>query len=256
MPDSRLKGQLVIITGASAGIGEATAREFASHGADVVLAARRFDRVSALASELSSAHGIKATPVELDVSNAVAVKEKLGAFEADVCVVNAGGVVGMDHADAIPSSAVDSMLGTNAAGALYTAQAVVPGMKARGRGTVIFVGSISGKEVYPGGAVYCGTKHFLNAVARSMRQELLPFGIRVCEIDPGMVETEFSEVRFGGDKTKAKQVYNGVAPLTGQDVAEVIAFMASRPAHVNLADVVVVPQQQATDGPPMVYRKT
>ncbi|OZJ03519.1 hypothetical protein BZG36_03423 [Bifiguratus adelaidae] len=247
----RLEGKVVLITGASAGIGEATAREFAAAGAHVILTARREEKLKALAQELSSKYpSVTVHTVGLDVQDREAVQRALASLpanlqEVDVLVNNAGMVVGVDKLLDVDPKGIDQMFNTNVYGLMYVIQAVVPGMKARNRGHVINIGSVSGKQVYSGGGIYCATKHAVDAITRTLHLELVDTAVRVTEINPGLVNTEFSTVRFSGDKAKADNVYKGMNPLTGQDVAEIIVFAASRPDHVNIADLLVFPVNQA-----------
>jgi 3-hydroxy acid dehydrogenase / malonic semialdehyde reductase len=241
----------VLITGASAGIGAACARAFAREGARLVLAARRAERLRALSDELRAAHGTEAHLLELDVRDADAVAERLGGLpaewaEVDVLVNNAGLGRGLDKLWEGDPAGWDEMVDTNVRGLLYVTRAVLPGMVARGRGHVINLGSVAGHEVYPGGAVYCATKHAVDAVTRGLRMDLLGTGVRVSTVDPGMVETEFSVVRFHGDAERAKNVYRGMTPLTAADVAETVLWCATRPPHVNIDQVILKPTDQAS----------
>lgn len=240
----------VLITGASAGIGEACARAFAAAGARLVLAARRAERLEALAAELGAAHGTESRLVALDVRDRPAVDAALGALPAEwapeVLVNNAGMGRGLEPLQSGDPAEWDEMVDTNLRGALYVLRAVVPGMVERGRGHVVNVGSVAGHEVYPGGAVYCATKHALGAVTRGLRMDVLGTGVRVSTVDPGMVETEFSVVRFRGDRDRADRVYQGMDPLTPADVADAVLWVATRPPHVNVDEVILKPTDQAS----------
>ena len=241
----------VLITGASSGIGAAAARAFAAAGARLVLAARRLDRVEALCRELESRHGTETHPVQLDVRDAGVVTRMLEDLPSpwariDVLVNNAGLSRGLEKVHEGSISDWDEMVDTNVKGLLYVTRAVVPGMVARGHGHVINIGSIAGHEVYPGGAVYCATKHAVGAITRGLRIDLLGTGVRVTTIDPGMVETEFSLVRFHGDAARAAQVYDGVQPLTAHDVADAIIYAATRPPHVNVDEILMMATAQAS----------
>ncbi|TPX34920.1 hypothetical protein SmJEL517_g02596 [Synchytrium microbalum] len=255
----RLEGKTVVVTGASAGIGYFTALEFAKEGSNVIATARRMDKLQALADEVKANYPkSKVLTVECDVRSRAAVNKAFSTLPAEwqniaVLVNNAGLVNGLDHVEKVTDEAIDVMLDTNVKGLLYVTQAVLPGMKERGAGNIINVGSIAGREAYPGGGVYCASKHAVDAITRSLRMELISTPINVTGIDPGMVETEFSVVRFAGDKAKADAVYKGVDPLTGTDIAECIVFAASRPPHVQLAHMTVFPSAQGAAT--LVYRR-
>jgi len=247
----RLADQVVFITGASTGIGRACAVAFASEGARLLLAARRHTLLAALAPELTAAGASEVRLLELDVRDAGAVQQAVDALPAawkavEVLVNNAGLSRGLDKLHEGSLIDWDEMIDTNVKGVLHVDRAVVPLMVARGRGTVIHLGSIAGRQVYPGGNVYCASKFAVRALNEGLRLDLLGTGVRVATVDPGMVgETEFSQVRFRGDAERASAVYRGVTPLTPQDVAEVIVYVASRPAHVNIAETVILPTDQA-----------
>jgi 3-hydroxy acid dehydrogenase / malonic semialdehyde reductase len=241
----------VLITGASAGIGEACARAFAAVGARLILTARRADRLERLATELNSAHGAEVLPLTLDVRDAGQVAHSLGALpdawaDVDVLVNNAGLGRGLATLQEGESSDWDEMIDTNVKGLLYVTRAVLPGMISRGRGHVINIGSVAGHDVYPGGAVYCATKHAVDAITRGLRMDLLGTGVRVSTIDPGLVETDFSAVRFRGDLERAASVYRGYTPLAPADVADAVLYVATRPAHVNVDEVILKPTDQAS----------
>ena len=240
----------VLITGASAGIGEATARAFAAAGSRLILAARRLERIEELAREVADRHGAECHTLQLDVRDAGVVTRMLEDLPddwaaIDVLVNNAGLSRGLEKLHEGSIADWDEMVDTNVKGLLYVTRAVVPGMVARGRGHVINLGSIAGHEVYPGGAVYCATKHAVAAITRGLRIDLLGTPVRVTSIDPGMVETEFSVVRFHGDHARASKVYEGVQPLTAEDVADAILYAATRPPHVNVDEVLVMATAQA-----------
>lgn len=248
----------VLITGASAGIGAATARAFAAAGARLLLAARRTERLEETAAELRAAHGTECRLLEMDVRDVGVVTRLLSDLpspwdEIDVVVNNAGIGRGLSKLHEGSAADWDEMIDTNVKGLLYVTRAVVPGMVARGRGHVVNLGSVAGHEVYPGGAVYCATKHAVDAITRGLRMDLLGSGVRVTTVDPGMVETEFSVMRFGGDEARAKQVYADMTPLTGEDIADVIVWAATRPAHVDIGEVILMPTDQAS--PTMVHRR-
>ncbi|KAI8089808.1 uncharacterized protein BX664DRAFT_333946 [Halteromyces radiatus] len=249
----RLKGKTVFITGASAGIGMATAHEFAKAGSNLILSARRVDRLAELKQMLEQQHtGIQIHTLGLDMRDKSSIDQAvaslpMGVFkDVDVLVNNAGLVIGMDPVEKVTEEAYDTMFDTNVKGLVFLTQAILPIMKKRQCGHIINMGSVAGKEAYPGGSIYCGTKHAVEAITRSLLFELMDTPIRVSQICPGMVETEFSKVRFGGDVAKANSVYKGMTPLVGEDIAELIVFTASRPAHVNICDMLVFPTAQAS----------
>jgi 3-hydroxy acid dehydrogenase / malonic semialdehyde reductase len=246
-----LKGKIVLITGASSGIGEACARAFAAEGADLILTARSLPKLEALATELSEAHVVRVLPLMLDVRHRIAVERTLGSLTTDwsdisILVNNAGLVRGMDKLFEGNPDEWDEMVDTNVKGLLLVTRAVVPGMIARGRGHVINIGSIAGRETYPGGGVYCATKYAVKALTRALRMDLLGTPIRVTTVDPGMVETNFSVVRFRGDKERAAKVYENLEPLRPEDIAESVCWAATRPARVNVSEMVVLPTAQAS----------
>ncbi|HEU4881692.1 MAG TPA: SDR family oxidoreductase [Longimicrobium sp.] len=241
----------VLITGATAGIGEACARAFAAAGARLVLTGRRTERLQALADELRQAHGTESHLLALDVRDREAVFAAVGGLPAewaavDVLVNNAGLGRGMDKLQVGDPDGWDEMVDTNVKGLLYVTRAVTPGMVERGRGHVINLGSVAGHEVYPGGAVYCATKHAVGAITRGLRMDLLGTGVRVSTVDPGMVETEFSVVRFHGDRERADNVYRGMTPLTAGDIADTVLWVATRPPHVNIDEIIIKPTDQAS----------
>ncbi|KAJ3011364.1 hypothetical protein HKX48_006865 [Thoreauomyces humboldtii] len=206
----RLAGKTVLVTGASGGIGAACAVEFAKEGCVLILAARRTEKLAEVQKAITAeAPNVKVQAVELDVRDRKKVFSALENLEVDVLVNNAGLVIGVDKIDSVTEEAIDTMLDTNVKGLLFATQAVLPGMKKRGSGHIINISSISGKEVYPGGGVYCASKHAVDALTRTLRMELVDTPINVTSIEPGLVETEFSIVRFAGDKAKADAVYKG-----------------------------------------------
>ena len=247
----RLHDRIVLVTGASSGIGAACARAFAREGARLVLAARRRERLDGLAAEAASLGAPDVLPIPLDVRDARRVDEALAhlpeAWSAiEVLVNNAGlsrGLIGLHEGQ---RDDWDEMIDTNLKGLLYVDRAVVPGMVRRGRGTVVHIGSIAGQQVYPGGNVYCATKAAVRAIGDGLRLDLLGSGVRVISVDPGLVRTEFAEVRFRGDRARAAAVYEGMTPLGPDDVAEVVVFAATRPPHVCLAQVLLLPTDQAS----------
>jgi serine 3-dehydrogenase len=241
----------VLITGASAGIGAACARAFAAAGARLILAARRTERLEAIAEELQRAHGTETHQLALDVRELGVVTQLLAQlppeWEAiDVLVNNAGLGRGLDPLQEGDPTEWDEMIDTNVKGLLYVTRAVLPGMIERGRGHVINLGSVAGHEVYPGGNVYAATKHAVDAITRGLRMDLLGTPVRVSTVDPGLVETEFSTVRFRGDEERAKRVYHGYQPLTPADVADAVLYCATRPPHVNIDQIILKPVAQAS----------
>ncbi|MFQ4137529.1 SDR family oxidoreductase [Nodosilinea sp. PGN35] len=249
MPVS-IADQIVLITGASSGIGAACARALAVTGARLILAARRAEPLQALAKELER-QGVDVLTVVLDVRQAEAVGEAIAglpeAWQAiDILINNAGLSRGLDKQYEALLDDWETMIDTNIKGLLYVTRAVVPGMVARGRGHVVNVGSIAGRQTYPGGSVYCATKAAVRSLSEGLKLDLLGTPVRVTNIDPGLVETEFSLVRFGGDGDRAQAVYQGMTPLTGDDVADVIVFALTRPPHVNISDLLLLPTDQSS----------
>ncbi|MBZ5638162.1 MAG: SDR family NAD(P)-dependent oxidoreductase [Acidobacteriia bacterium] len=248
---SRLGGKVVFITGASSGIGAACAQAFAREGAMLLLAARRAERIEAEAPALREAGAADVRVLRLDTRDAVAVEAAVAGLPApfkdvEVLVNNAGLSRGLDKLHEGRLDDWNEMIDTNVKGLLHVDRAVVPLMVARGRGIVVHVGSIAGREVYPGGNVYCATKAAVRALTDGLRLDLLGTGVRVTTVDPGMVLTEFSDVRFHGDRARAATVYRGVTPLSGADVADAVVFAATRPDHVQIAEMVVLPTDQAS----------
>ena len=246
-----LKDKIVLITGASSGIGEAAARAFAVQGCRLILSARRIERINSLAAELTSEYGIDTHSIQLDVRDQKAVEKAISQLpdkwsSIEVLVNNAGLSRGLDKLQEGKIDDWDEMIDTNIKGLFYMSRAVLPGMIERGAGHVINIGSIAGHEIYPAGGVYCATKHAVKAISKSMRLDLLGTPLRVTCVDPGMVLTEFSIVRFHGDEKRADMVYEGLKPLSPDDVADAIVYCATRPAHVNIDDLLIMPQAQAS----------
>ena len=249
---SRFTGT-VLITGATAGIGAACARAFAAAGARLLLAARRTDRLEALAAELREAHGTESRLVALDVRDAGVVSMFLEHLPPewsaiDVLVNNAGLARGLATLQEGEFRDWEEMIDTNVKGVLYVTRAVLPGMVQRGRGHVINIGSIVGSEVAPKAAVYSATKSALETITTGLRLDLFGTPVRVTLVHPGLVETEFSVVRFRGDEERAAQVYAGYKPLEPEDIADAVLYAATRPAHVNIDRMVVKPTAQARVG--------
>lgn len=254
----RLEGKTVLITGASSGIGKSTALEFARtspKSLKLILTARRVDALKALAEQIKSevGDGVQCLPVQVDMSKTaeiVSFVEKLPEEfkNIDVLVNNAGMVKGVDKSPDIKQEDINVMFATNVTGLITLTQEVMKIMLKRGesgQGDIIMIGSIAGREGYPGGSIYCATKAAVRTFTDALRKELIASKIRVMEIDPGQVETEFSIVRFGGDKAKADAVYKGVEPLTPEDIAEIVVFTAGRRENVIVADTLVFPNHQA-----------
>ena len=242
--------KIAFITGASAGIGAACAEVLAREGYRLLLAARRLERIEELAARLRAEYGTESHLLTLDVREADTVFSTLDNLpaewkEIDVLVNNAGLSQGLDPIQEGNIGDWDRMIDTNIKGLLYVTRAVTPGMAARKRGHIINLGSIAGKQAYPNGNVYCATKFAVDALSQGMRIDLLDKGIKVTAIHPGMVETEFSEVRFKGDKARAAAVYENLEPLVAEDIAEAVWFAVSRPKHVNINDMIIMPTAQA-----------
>ncbi len=248
----------MLITGASSGIGRSCAYKFAEAGASLILLARRLERTQELSEQLKKEFGISIYTVQLDVRNRNDVEKFFEQLpcewcEIDILVNNAGLSRGLDSIYEGDVKDWEEMIDTNVKGLLYVSRAVIPGMVKRNKGTIINIGSIAGHEVYPKGNVYCASKHAVDAITKGMRLDLVDTNIRVCTVDPGLVETEFSIVRFHGDVDRAKQVYKGIQPLTPDDVADVVFFAATRPPHVQIAEVIMFPTHQASSW--LVHRK-
>ncbi len=245
-----LKDQIVLITGASSGIGASCARLFARDGAKLILAARRLERLEQLADVLTKESGSEIHLLQLDVRDRSQVESSLAALpepwtNIDVLINNAGLSRGLDKLHEGNIEDWEEMLDTNVKGLLYVTRAIVPGMVKRGRGHVVNIGSIAGRGAYPKGNVYCASKAAVRTISEGLKQDLLGTPVRVTEIDPGMVETEFSVVRFHGDSDRADKVYENLTPLTPDDVADVVLFCVTRPARVNISEVMLVPVDQA-----------
>jgi 3-hydroxy acid dehydrogenase/malonic semialdehyde reductase len=243
--------KIALITGATAGIGEACAHVFARERYDLILTGRREDRLTKLAQQLKREYNVEVIISSFDVREREEVISKLEELSPEwkrvnVLVNNAGLSQGLDPIQKGNYDDWETMIDTNVKGLLYVTRVVSNWMIGNGFGHIINLGSIAGKEVYPNGNVYCATKHAVDALNKGMRVDLLPYGIKVTAVHPGAVETEFSEVRFKGDKVKAKKVYDGFKPLVAMDIAETIWFAVSRPAHVNINELTVMPTAQAT----------
>lgn len=246
-----VENQIILITGASSGIGTACARIFAGAGAKLILAARRLERLQQLADALNQEFGTEIHLLQLDVRDRNAVESAISTLPStwsniDILINNAGLSRGLDKLHEGSFQDWEDMIDTNVKGLLYVSRYVVPGMVSRDRGHVVNLGSIAGHQTYPGGNVYCATKAAVRAISEGLKQDLLGTQVRVTSVDPGMVETEFSEVRFHGDGERANKVYQGVKPLTADDIADVIFFCVTRSPHVNINEVVLMPVDQAS----------
>jgi NADP-dependent 3-hydroxy acid dehydrogenase YdfG len=244
-----------LITGASSGIGLACAELLAAAGYDLILTARRQERLEEIKQRLSAAHAVSVQTLQLDVRDKEQVGEAFEKLEApDVLINNAGLALGLSHFYAGDTDQWDTMIDTNVKGLLYVSRAMAEKMIARGAGHIVNIGSIAGKEVYENGNVYCASKHAVDALTRGMRIELAGKGVKVTGIHPGAVETEFSIVRFGGDVERAKKVYDGFENLVAADIADAVVWAVTRPEHVNINDIVIMPKAQPAAG--VIHRKT
>jgi len=237
------------ITGATSGIGEATAKIFADHGIDLIICGRREDRLKVLKQHL--AQKVKVHTLAFDVREKGLVYELLGSLpkewqKIDILINNAGNAHGFDPFHTGNMDDWEAMIDINVKGLLYVSKALIPGMVERKTGHIVNIGSIAGKEVYPNGNVYCASKHAVDAINNGMRIDLNKYGIKVSQVSPGLVDTEFSLVRFKGDQDKSDMAYKGMEPLTGYDIAELILFIVTRPPHVNISDSIIFPTAQAS----------
>lgn len=245
-----MKGKTILITGATSGIGEACARKFAAMGSNLILNGRNEDKLERLKQELT-ALGIEVLTLPFDVRDRQAMRQALDSLQGqwkaiDVLINNAGLVLGMDKEHEGSLDEWDVVIDTNIKALLAMTRMIVPGMVERGCGHIINIGSIAGDAAYAGGSVYCATKAAVKALSDGLRIDLVDTPLRVTNIKPGMVETNFSVIRFRGDQQKADAVYEGIQPLTGDDIADVVYYAASAPAHVQIAEVLVMPTYQAT----------
>ena len=252
-----IQDQIALITGASSGIGASCVKYFGLSGAKLILAARRLERLQQLVENLKLPSE-NVHLVELDVRDRNAVESAISKLPAqwsniDILINNAGLSRGLDKLHEGSFQDWEEMIDTNVKGLLYLTRYVVPGMVERNKGHVVNIGSIAGHQTYPGGNVYCATKAAVRAISEGLKQDLLGTSIRVSSVDPGLVETEFSQVRFHGDDEKAEKVYQGLTPLTPDDIADVVLFCVTRPSHVNLSEILLVPTDQASAT--MVNRK-
>jgi serine 3-dehydrogenase len=252
-----IQNQIVLVTGASSGIGAACAKAFAAAGAKLILAARRIERLEQLAAELTKEFGTQIYQLKLDVRDRAQIESTLKNLpetwtSIDLLINNAGLSRGLDKLYEGNIQDWEEMIDTNIKGLLYITRYLVPGMVERGRGHIVNIGSIAGHETYPRGNVYCASKAAVRAISTGLKQDLLGTPIRVTSVDPGLVETEFSQVRFHGNVDQAKTVYQDLTPLSPEDVADVVLFCATRPAHVNISEVLVLPTDQS--GATLVHR--
>lgn len=241
---------IAFITGATAGIGKATAEIFAQNGYNIIITGRRKERLDEFSSHLKSIYKVNVLTLNFDVRKLKEVKTAVNSIPAEwkninVLVNNAGLAVGLSTIQEGDIDDWERMIDTNIKGLLYVTRTIAPLMIANNSGHIINIGSIAGKEVYANGNIYCATKHAVDALSKSMRIDMLPHNIKVTAINPGMVETEFSIVRFKGDEDRAKKPYLGIEPLKAEDIAETIYWCASRPAHVNINDIIITPTVQA-----------
>ena len=249
-----VKGQWALVTGATSGFGEAIARRLAAEGVHLAITGRREERLGRLAEELRGAagpKGIEIVPLAFDVRDREAVTRSLSGASGlldriDILVNNAGLALALDPIQSGNSDDWDQMIDTNVKGLLYVTRAVTPGMVARRRGHVVNIGSVAGRQVYAGGAVYSATKSAVGAITDALRYDVLGTGVRVTNVEPGLAETEFSLVRFQGDAARASAVYKGVEPLRAEDVADAVAWAVTRPAHVNVQSILLMPTDQAS----------
>lgn len=242
--------KIALITGATAGIGEAIAIKFAHNNIDVIISGRRKERLAKLKEQLEKETDSRVLILQMDVTDRKDVEEAVRYLpddwkKIDILVNNAGLAVGLDKLHEGEIDDWERMIDTNVKGLLYVSRNFIPLMLENGSGQVINIGSIAGKEVYPGGNVYCATKHAVDALTKGMRIDLLGKNIKVTQIAPGLVETEFSNVRFKGDEDRAEKVYQGYQPLEGQDIADIAFYLTTLPPHVNINDLVVAPLAQA-----------
>ena len=246
-----LKGKITLVTGASAGIGYSIAEVFAKAGSDLILTARRKSLIDELAANLMKEFGVRVITFENDIRDYNSVDTLINSLpndwsSIDILVNNAGLARGLNTIQEGSIDDWEEMIDTNLKGLLYMSRSVLPGMVSRGKGMVINIASIAGRQLYPKGNVYCATKSAVKSISEGMVIDLNGTGVRVCNIDPGMVETEFSLVRFHGDEKRAESVYTQFKPLDGKDVGEIALFAATRPAHVAIQDIMVTPTDQAT----------
>ena len=248
---TELRGRWALVTGATSGFGLATARALAAEGCHVAITGRREDRLLATAAEIASAHKVEVLPLRFDVRDLAQVRSALEGASGllgrlDVLVNNAGLALALDPIQSGDSADWDQMIDTNVKGILYVSRIVLPGMVERGHGHIVNMGSVAGHSTYAGGVVYSATKYAVRAITEGLRYDVLGKGIRVSNVEPGLAETEFSEVRFKGDTERAKSVYEGLRPLQAEDVADAVMWCLTRPEHVNAQSVLLMPTDQAS----------
>jgi 3-hydroxy acid dehydrogenase/malonic semialdehyde reductase len=256
-PLTSLKNQKALITGATSGIGLACAEVLASQGCNLVLTGRREERLKEISKRLQTEFAVKVTTLCFDLTDRQAVSESLGKAElSDISILinNAGLALGTELLQAGKFDDWEAMIDTNLKGLLYVTRSVLPKMIENKSGHLVNIGSVAGRWVYPGGGVYCATKFAVRALTESLRMDLMGTPLRVTNIEPGMVETEFSEVRFNGDQERAKNVYKNMTPLEARDIAETVLWCLQRPAHVNIQELVIYPTDQAGVGPSYTSR--
>ena len=251
--------KIALITGASSGIGAACARKFAQNGYTLLLNARSNDKLQSIKTDLQSSYGVDVVLLPFDVRDRQAAANAIQSLpeeyqSIDVLVNNAGLALGIDKEYEGTEENYDTMIDTNITALLMITRLIVPGMVERGKGHIINIGSVAGDAAYPGGSVYCATKAAVKILSDGLRMDLVDTPLRVTNIKPGLVETNFSVTRFAGDKERADKVYQGIKPLTGEDIAEVVFFAASAPAHVQIAEVLVLATHQASGS--LVHRKS
>jgi NADP-dependent 3-hydroxy acid dehydrogenase YdfG len=250
---------MILITGATSGIGKACAELLASQRKDLFLVGRRLDRLQSLQKELTTTHKIQVEIAPLDISHSSAVLEFGKKFsselnQVEVLINNAGLAVGRDTIQEGNLKDWDTMWDVNVKGLLYMTHQVLPYFVQKKSGHIVNLGSVAGRWIYPRGNIYCATKRAVSALTEALRQDLLGTGVRVTEISPGMVETEFSLVRFGGDQERAKAIYEGMTPLSAKDIAEAVVWALMRPNHVNIQEMIIYPTEQASTT--LVHRRT
>jgi len=248
---TNLRGRWALVTGATSGFGLATARALAAEGCHVAITGRREDRLRATAAEIAKGYKVETVPLRFDVRDLAQVRSALEGApgllgKLDILVNNAGLALALDPLQAGDPADWDQMIDTNVKGLLYVSRTVLPGMVERERGHVVNIGSIAGHQTYAGGAVYSATKYAVRAITDALRYDVLGKGIRVSNVEPGLAETEFGEVRFKGDAARAKTVYEGMTALSAEDVAEAVVWCLTRPAHVNVQSVLILPTDQAS----------
>ena len=246
-----LKNKIIFITGASSGIGKSTAYLFAGKGANIIISARRIDKIKKIAADLKKKFKIKVLPLQLDVRSYKQVSKTIKELpenwkSIDILINNAGLSRGLNKIQSGVLSDWEEMLDTNVKGLLYVSKEIIPLMLKNQKGHIVNIGSIAGREVYPGGNVYCASKFAVDAITKGMRLDLVDTPVKVSTVDPGLVNTEFSLVRYHGDKEKADKTYNGMTPLVAENVAEVIEFIVTRELNINIAEVLLLPSAQAS----------